>query len=355
METDDILSFSTPLPPGERVETRPAPVLELDYAYYYLLARAPHNRDDELPWVAELRSEDPQLIDEFTSFWQRFEFESSGYDLFLLAGELGYARDEDTARFLDDLPELPARLLQRFDAAQDGHDPDDEEPERQKYEALRHRLERLRDPDTAALFRDLLVRLWQRLAPHWEREGRAKVEEASRSFRREFEQSGDVLKALPPHHFTQFEVSAAQIRLSQDKGRILVVPLYFAAGGGFNFEMGQSHFIGYGLRTEDLFEDSALELTELAGRFKAFSDPTRLMLLAFIARWHRMPLTVGDLAVQLGVSQPTVSGHLKILREAGLVTVERKGNRSFHRIDAASIRTTLTDMEEALLEFLPER
>lgn len=359
MESDSILSFSTPLPTSERVEAMPAPVLELTYAYYYLLThaeRSSRGKKSDLFWVDQLRSEEPELHRELLTFWDDRSAKHCGYDLFVLSGELGYARDEEAERFLGDLPELPARLLLRFEdmakeskgAREAGKRPNHE------HAAFRSRLEQLRDPERAEAYRDLLARFWRRLEPHWLREGRAVVEEAVQVFREAFERSGDVLEALPPHHFTQFEVSAGQIRTSQEKGRILVTPLYFAAGGGFNFEFSQSHFIGYGLRTESLFEDSSARITELAGRFKAFSDPTRLMLLAFIARWHRLPLTVGDLAVQLGVSQPTVSGHLKILREAGYITLEKKGNRSFHQIDAEAVRAALADMDGALLEFLPE-
>ncbi|WP_372594950.1 ArsR/SmtB family transcription factor [Actinotalea sp.] len=63
----------------------------------------------------------------------------------------------------------------------------------------------------------------------------------------------------------------------------------------------------------------------LALRFKALGDPGRLRLLSLIAAHESGEVCVCDLTGPLGLSQPTVSHHLKVLREAGLVTGERRG------------------------------
>lgn len=63
----------------------------------------------------------------------------------------------------------------------------------------------------------------------------------------------------------------------------------------------------------------------LAHRFKALGDPARLRLLSLIAAHESGQACVCDLTGPLGLSQPTVSHHLKVLREAGLVTGERRG------------------------------
>ena len=55
---------------------------------------------------------------------------------------------------------------------------------------------------------------------------------------------------------------------------------------------------------------------------QALADPTRIMLLYHLADG---PQTVGTLAEELGVSQPTVSRHLKLLRERGMVIATRHG------------------------------
>ncbi len=55
---------------------------------------------------------------------------------------------------------------------------------------------------------------------------------------------------------------------------------------------------------------------------QALADPTRILLLYRLAEG---PLSVGELATALGASQPTVSRHLKVLRERGMVTTTRYG------------------------------
>src|SRR5690606_10936369 len=130
-------------------------------------------------------------------------------------------------------------------------------------------------------------------------------ETAGEMLEREITLKGDLLAALPPHHFVQFEESAAALRERHHGGKIIVVPLFFASHGGFSMDIGGTDYLGYGVHAESLFLEQQSELTELAGRLKAFSDPTRLLLLVLIGRLTQFPLTVGDLAQQAGVSQPT--------------------------------------------------
>ena len=63
---------------------------------------------------------------------------------------------------------------------------------------------------------------------------------------------------------------------------------------------------------------------DLARMFKALSDPVRLRLLSLIASHEGGEACVCDLTGPFDVSQPTISHHLKVLREAGLVGSERR-------------------------------
>ena len=73
---------------------------------------------------------------------------------------------------------------------------------------------------------------------------------------------------------------------------------------------------------EPLDEAAALDLAKM---FKALSDPVRLRLLSLIASFEGGEACVCDLTGPFDVSQPTISHHLKVLREAGLVGSERRG------------------------------
>ena len=79
------------------------------------------------------------------------------------------------------------------------------------------------------------------------------------------------------------------------------------------------------------------ELDALAGQFKALSDPTRL-LDRELTRKSRGMLRLRVPAP--GLSQPTISHHLKILREAGLIEVARKrGTWTFYRLVPAAVES----------------
>jgi ArsR family transcriptional regulator, arsenate/arsenite/antimonite-responsive transcriptional repressor len=64
--------------------------------------------------------------------------------------------------------------------------------------------------------------------------------------------------------------------------------------------------------------------TEIAERLKALADSTRLRMLDLLAQQHE-PICVCDITVQFDQHQPTISHHLRILREAGLVDCEKRG------------------------------
>jgi DNA-binding transcriptional ArsR family regulator len=83
--------------------------------------------------------------------------------------------------------------------------------------------------------------------------------------------------------------------------------------------------------------------------FAALADPTRR---AVFERLREGPRPVGDIARHLPVSRPAVSQHLRVLKDAGLVTERRDGTRRLYRIDPgglAAIRDYFDDFwNEAL-------
>jgi ArsR family transcriptional regulator len=67
----------------------------------------------------------------------------------------------------------------------------------------------------------------------------------------------------------------------------------------------------------------------LADRLKAIADPTRLRMLDLLAQQPE-PLCVCDLTPQFPQNQPTISHHLKLLRDARLVDTEKRGIWSYY-------------------------
>ena len=83
----------------------------------------------------------------------------------------------------------------------------------------------------------------------------------------------------------------------------------------------------------------------LARMFKALGDPTRVRLLSLIAAQPDREACICDLVDPVGLSQPTVSHHMKQLVEAGLVEREQRGRWAFYRV----VEETLTGLSGALI------
>src|ERR671939_451572 len=74
---------------------------------------------------------------------------------------------------------------------------------------------------------------------------------------------------------------------------------------------------------------------ELAARFKALADPTRVAIVNRLAAADEV--CVCDLTASFELSQPTVSHHLRILREAGLVESSRRRTRAYYRLVSEAV------------------
>ncbi|MFH8367798.1 ArsR/SmtB family transcription factor [Streptomyces sp. NPDC018031] len=94
---------------------------------------------------------------------------------------------------------------------------------------------------------------------------------------------------------------------------------------------------------EPLGEQAAAETSRM---FKALSDPVRLRLLSLIASHDGGEACVCDLTGPFEVSQPTISHHLKVLREAGLVGSERRGTWVYYWVIPATL-AKLSDLLRA--------
>jgi len=71
---------------------------------------------------------------------------------------------------------------------------------------------------------------------------------------------------------------------------------------------------------------------QIAHVFKALGDPTRVKLLSLIAASDGGEACICDLTEPVGLSQPTVSHHMKQLVEAGLATREQRGKWAYYRV-----------------------
>lgn len=90
------------------------------------------------------------------------------------------------------------------------------------------------------------------------------------------------------------------------------------------------------------------EADELAGQLKALADPTRLKLVSMLATTASGELCACDLPAALGKSQPTVSHHLRLLAEAGLVEREQRGKWAWFTLRADQLSALRVALGEGL-------
>ena len=91
------------------------------------------------------------------------------------------------------------------------------------------------------------------------------------------------------------------------------------------------------------------EAEGLAAALRVVADPTRLRLLSLIAASPNREGCVCDLTAPLGLSQPTVSHHLKVLSEAGILDREKRGRWAYYRLNTGP----LSALQAALTPVLP--
>jgi len=92
---------------------------------------------------------------------------------------------------------------------------------------------------------------------------------------------------------------------------------------------------------------TAEDAEQLARRFKALADPTRVRLLSLIAAHDGGEACICDLIEPVKLAQPTVSHHMKQLADAGLVTREQRGKWAYYRIVTDALTALATAITPA--------
>ena len=82
---------------------------------------------------------------------------------------------------------------------------------------------------------------------------------------------------------------------------------------------------------------TASQAADLARMFKALADPTRLRLVSMVAAHDGGEACVCELTEPLGLTQPTISHHLKILVDAGIFTRDKRGDWAYYSLVPAAL------------------
>ena len=326
-------------PPGPVVVVRPSIAVELEWVL--AAAALPDDRRDN-PVLVELYGERPDLAERVRTFWgparPRSGTGCDGHHLELLVlahhGGLLYSDDAD---------ELLGRLEGLCTSAPTDL-PLPSESERDRAETL-ERLTRLRH--SRALRRQyvaLVAEVWDACRSSWHDQAEpavARAVEARTSIAEHGAPWEDVAVGAE-----QFGGALARLAAELQPGdELAVVPAFFTHRG---LLVSLPGVLVLGVRVDPIETGGAADRARtpgLARQLKAIADPTRLAILAALASRSR---TVTELAERFGLAQPTVSNHIKMLDEAGLITKRHNGARRSLEPRADNIAALVQQLEEVL-------
>jgi DNA-binding transcriptional ArsR family regulator len=212
---------------------------------------------------------------------------------------------------------------------------------------VRERLERLRsDRGFRRRYTDLLSTVWQAVEPEWRDEGRGTVLAETRRWTDALDNEGFGYKNVlglsrlwpgRPDLDDMADAAAAE-------GKLTLNPCWFG-GKVHMLELDGAVLVGRGIR---LGEPSYRKVAaEVANRMRALADPTRLTILLRLAH---QPASVTEIARQLKLAQPTVSAHVQVLRDAGLLEERTVGRSAELSASEEGLHRLLAGSEESMLK-----
>ena len=283
--------------------------------------------------VSSLYTEHPELAEAVRGFWG---------DGMICFTEVEVLTTWAGALEVTDFEELAARLADGIDTV-----PLDlsleSETEGDRAIILARLGELRRSRSTRRRWLDLLGEVWRSLDGPWRRDGVPRVEQAGVDARQRLAR-GAPWTSLVGRQCDIFQTHLPDILERQRAGRsVQLAPCAFF-GQAMYVETPWTILVGMGVTGADAV--SRARTADVARRLRAVADPTRLAMLDFLADG---PHTVGDIARSFSLAQPTVSSHVKHLREAGLVTAERRGARIDVSLDRNAVEALASELGTLLL------
>jgi DNA-binding transcriptional ArsR family regulator len=214
--------------------------------------------------------------------------------------------------------------------------------------AVAKRLTALRtDSGVRARYLSLLKEVWEAIRVEWEGRGRAAVMAATRDWLKQLSEGTpyrDLLQRtrLWPGRPDLEEIADADAA----DGRMVLTPGWFF-GDIHVVEIDGTMYLGRGIHPHGDFADQRHTARHVSKTLKAFADPTRLSILMWLAQ---KPASVTEISRHFKLSQPTVSAHVQLLREAGVLEDRPAGRSTLLSVREESVREVLGGAEEALLK-----
>jgi DNA-binding transcriptional ArsR family regulator len=286
------------------------------------------------PQLAEMFDGREDLADRVRNFWRGEPDETCFTEMQVLAHHAG-ALGETSADALWEAIEIAVATI-----TLDLDMPSESPAERAIFV---DRFRRLKEsPELLGSYLELLREVWGPVDDLWQ-QALPVIEEAGRHVVAQYD-GGRSLEILITPGCDILRDNLPAIVSNVDAGKpLLFVPCLFF-GSSMYLEFPDLIVIGTGVGHGDAVARARTE--SVARRLKAVADPTRLALLHSLAT---APSTVGELATLFRLAQPTVSMHVKVLRQSGLVRSRRQDGRLRLSADPVAVESLLAELRLAVL------
>lgn len=189
---------------------------------------------------------------------------------------------------------------------------------------------------------DLLGDLWSPVADWWQGEGAPSVEASVAELRRSLARGAKWYEIMSSE-CSVFIQHLPDIIERNETGQPVVLVGCALFGKGLYLDLPGCTLVGFGAaRPVDL---ARARTEHVVAPLRALGDPTRLAIFEYLTRG---PAGVTDIAADFSLSQPTVSVHIKRLREAGLVSAVRRGNRLELSVESSTAAKLADDLGRLL-------
>ena len=326
--------FTEDTPSARRTSVTASPSLASDLSWLLSVAARP-SMQARYPQLAEMFSGREDLADRVRGFWGEGSEETCFSEMQILAHHAGALTETDPDALWGAIESAVATVP--LDLEMPSEDPGERRTYLDRFRQLRE------SPELVRAYLDLMREVWAPVDDMWQ-QALPVIAEAGRHVVAQYER-GRSLEILIPVGCDTLRERMPAILSGVESGQLelLFVPCLFF-GTSMYLEFAGLVVIGTGVGQGDIAARARTE--SVAKRLKAVAEPTRLALLHSLAT---APSTVGELALLFRLSQPTVSMHVKVLRQSGLVRSERVGGRLRLSADPAAVEALLGEVRLAVL------
>jgi len=193
-------------------------------------------------------------------------------------------------------------------------------------------------------YSEILREVWALAATPWRQYGVDVVERACARWRERIATGASLEDLVAPRHPLTRAEELGLDELLTSGTRFVVSPLYFCLSGGHVVDVGE--YVHVAVAASDLLPIRKVrDAAFVADRLRVLAEPTRVLVLIQLMS---APSGVMELARSLRISQPAVSGHVKVLQRAGLIQARKLGPRPVFVASRKRVERLLEDARGTL-------